>query len=229
MISTAIVAWRSKHPLRRWLHFLMLLLVVQISLGATTVLLGLSRWASSIHLVGATLLWSGFILIALEASGLPRDTRLFDAKSDRKWRRFSYGTLLALLVQIALGGFVRHSHAGLACPAFPMCGEGFFPEFFEGPILAFSHRWLGVLMLGGYAHLWIYGKKSAKLVPMVRLVMIAVTIQIVLGIFTVWTGLNVYARAIHAANGYLLWGLTLITAALGGAFRATSATSRSRT
>ena len=222
MIATAITAWKSSRigRMRKWIRYLLALLAIQVLLGGATVLLGLSRWASSIHLVCATLLWTGFILIAMEASGLLRDSSHFTEKFARKWKRFSYGTLLFLLIQIALGGLVRHSHAGLACPNFPLCGADFFPEPYESAVLAFTHRWLGVLMLGGFLHLWIYGRNIPFLKRLIHLVLGCVTIQIVLGVLTVWTKLDVFTRAIHAANGYLLWGATVLLAAIGGAFSA---------
>lgn len=222
MLATAIGVWKTRAG--KWARVLLGVLVVQILLGATTVLLELSRVASSVHLVFAQLIWAGFILIALEHSKMLPTSSHWDPKKLSKWKRLSWATLLLLLFQIALGGWVRHSHAGLACPLFPNCGEGFFPDvgssgiWMMEPTVAFIHRWLGILLLGSYIHLWLLARRRKELTALADLTALLLVTQICLGIATVLTQLSIPMRAIHAANGYALWGCTLALMARGGGF-----------
>src|SRR2546423_14043799 len=66
IVATMIGVFRTKgdSALKRSGRSLLVLLVLQILLGATTVLLGLSPLVSTIHLVVATLVFSGLITVA---------------------------------------------------------------------------------------------------------------------------------------------------------------------
>src|SRR3972149_2148303 len=60
--------------------------------------------------------------------------------------------------QSALGAYVRHLEAGLACPDFPTCLGTWFPPLFAETVLAhFSHRTLGdlVLLTAGMVSLFV--------------------------------------------------------------------------
>jgi heme a synthase len=202
-------------PLRRSGKSLLALLAIQILLGGTTVLLGLSPGVSTIHLIIATLVFSGLITVACVTTW--KDPVIVNANP--KISRLAIAGLMGLLVQFAMGALVRHTHSGLACPNFPHCLEGFFPiPATFGSHLAFFHRWWGVLLLGVFVHLAVVAAKTTPALsrPARRALGLAVA-QVILGIGTVLSGLNTESRAIHAAVGYALWGvLFFITLRSGG-------------
>ena len=60
----------------------------------------------------------------------------------RELERLARAGLWVLLVQLALGGYVRHAGAGLACPDFPLCSGSLLPHHWESSV-HWVHRWLG--------------------------------------------------------------------------------------
>ncbi|MGZ3697528.1 MAG: COX15/CtaA family protein [Bdellovibrionota bacterium] len=203
--------------LKRSGRVLLALLAVQIVLGGTTVLLGLSVTVSTIHLLIANIVLSGLIATATVITwGNP----VVKDASD-KLKRLSVIGLGGMVIQLALGALVRHGHAGLACPNFPGCLSGFFPDPFTfETAVAFFHRWWGILMLGIFVHLPLAARKqSPSLAPVAWGVMLLSLAQVGLGILTVLSGLQTHARATHAAVGYALWAGLFYLALRSGGFR----------
>ena len=122
-----LAAWR-KEPLKLP-AILTVLVIVQGAFGAWTVTLKLWPQVVTAHLLGgmATLatLWLYALLLARPdgrvgsreaTAGLrPRLPQLPDL------RRLAAASLVVVILQIALGGWVSANYAGLACPDFPLC------------------------------------------------------------------------------------------------------------
>lgn len=213
LVATAVLTLRraESRALRRLAIALLALLGVQIALGGITVKLGLSAPISTVHLVTALSILAGLLTIAgSEPTAL--------AGRDAKLARLAGVGLLVLLVQLALGGYVRHTGAGLACPDFPLCSGDLFPAG-GPPLVHWVHRWLGVALLGLFIHLAVASRRTALAGVGAAIGALAV-IQVALGIAAVLLRLPVPVRAAHAAGGYLLWGLlvwTVVRAGIGGA------------
>jgi heme A synthase len=79
-----------------------------------------------------------------------------------------------------------------------------------------THRWLGVLLLGLFIHLGIAGRGTPLARATSTAALLAV-VQVGLGIATVLLRLEPPIRAAHAAVGYALWGAVVWTAASSGA------------
>jgi cytochrome c oxidase assembly protein subunit 15 len=199
---------RTRAPgLRRLAWLLPGLLVVQIALGGITVLLKLPHLISTAHLVNALLILAGLIVLARGLSPV----RL--GGDDDRLRRLARAGLIALLVQLALGGYVRHSGAGLACPDFPLCSGDLLPtQWLAG--VHWVHRWLGVLLLGLFVHLAVAGRTAAT-----RLVGALALLQVALGIAAVLLQLTPVVRAAHAAVGYSLWAVLIWVSVEAGCWR----------
>ena len=126
--------------------------------------------------------------------------------------------LIVLLVQLALGGYVRHSGAGLACPDFPLCSGDLLPtQWLAG--VHWVHRWLGVLLLGLFIHVAVAGRTTAT-----RLVAALAGLQVALGIATVLLQLTPTVRATHAAVGYSIWAVLVWVSVEAGCWRGSLAT-----
>jgi heme A synthase len=197
LLITVVLTWRrttARAP-RRLSLVLAALVFAQIGLGAVTVLLKLPDLVSTAHLVNALVILAGLIALA-EGSRPP-------ALVPAKVGRLALAGLAALLVQLALGGYVRHAGAGLACPDFPLCSGSLLPHHWES-VVHWIHRWLGVLLLGVFVHLAMAARRTA-LGGVAAAAAALALVQVGLGIAAVLSGLAVPLRATHAVVAYLLW------------------------
>ena len=207
--SVAALRGPASAGLRRLAWLLPVLLLVQIALGGITVLLKLPDLISTAHLVNALLILGGLIVLTL---GLRGPTAAPAADPDRT-RRLARAGLAVLLVQLALGGYVRHAGAGLACPDFPLCSGDLLPSGWL-PTVHWVHRWLGVLLLGVFVHLAVAARTTAT-----RLVAAVAVLQVSLGVATVLLQLTPAVRATHAAVGYALWATLVWASVEAGCWR----------
>jgi heme a synthase len=219
LVATAVLTLRraESRALRRIAIALLALLGVQIALGAITVKLGLSAPISTVHLVTALMILAGLTTICASTYPLGSPAaapRPATAADTARLARLAGSGLLVLLVQLALGGYVRHTGAGLACPDFPLCSGDLFPAG-GPPLVHWIHRWLGVALLGLFIHLAVASRRTALAGVGVAVGALAV-IQVALGIAAVLLRLPVPVRAAHAAGGYALWGLLVWTAVRAG-------------
>ena len=199
LLVTVVLTWRrttARAP-RRLSFILVALLAAQIGLGGVTVLFKLPDFVSTAHLVNALLILAGLIILA-------EGTRAHPAVPARL-KRLCMAGLAALLLQLALGGYVRHAGAGLACPDFPLCSGSLLPHNWESGV-HWVHRWLGVVLLGLFVHLALAARRTALARPAAALAVLAV-LQVALGIMAVLGGMAVPLRAAHAVVAYALWGV----------------------
>jgi heme A synthase len=190
---------------------LVALLGVQIALGGITVLLRLPHLISTAHLVNALLILGGLVLLA--SAFRAHDTP--PARPAHIVRLIRAG-LAVLLFQLALGGYVRHAGAGLACPDFPLCSGQLVPEHWLG-LVHWLHRWLGVALLGLFMHVAVACRRTT-LSRASRVVAALAVLQVLLGITAVLLQLIPPVRAVHAAVGYALWAATVWLSARAGAW-----------
>ena len=215
LAATVLALRETRVPgLRRLAWLLPTLLAVQIALGGITVLLKLPHLISTAHLVNALLILGGLLL---RARGLQAGAPARAGTRDDRLRRLARVGLIVLLVQLALGGYVRHSGAGLACPDFPLCSGDLLPtQWLAG--VHWVHRWLGVLLLGLFIHVAVTGRTAAT-----RLVAALAVLQVALGIATVLLQLTPVVRAAHAAVGYSIWAVLVWVSVEAGCWRASLA------
>jgi heme a synthase len=197
--SVAAIRRASARATRRVGAALLVLLGVQIGLGAVTVRLGLPHLVSTAHLVVALLILAGLIVLLAQSAEADRT----DAAS--KLSRLGRAGLIVLLFQLALGGFVRHAGAGLACPDFPLCSGAILPGHWLATV-HWVHRWLGVMLLGLFVHLAL-AARGTRLGSVSALAAVLATVQVLLGIAVVLLQLAPVVRAVHAVVAYALWGI----------------------
>lgn len=174
------------------------LVVVEIVLGGLTVLLELPVQLTTLHfMTGLAVFLLAFYM--LEFDGTSRIPRF----SLHGYAPLFLGMIALVFSQAALGAYVRHAQAGLACPDFPACQGSWLPPSLTGPVfLHFSHRLAGygialttialcvaTFLDRGLGH---YRGKALLLV-------ILNLFQIGAGALVVLSGLNFAATAIHLA------------------------------
>jgi heme A synthase len=221
LLVASIVATLRASPapgVRRMGKLLLWLLAAQIALGGITVRLGLPHLISTAHLVNALLILGG--LVALAGRGGSAAVPAVPAVA-----RLARVGLAVLLLQLALGGYVRHTGAGLACPDFPLCSG----EVLPGHWLAAAHwvhRWLGLTLLGLFVHLALVGRRT-RLGGATAVTAALAAGLVLLGIAAVLFRLEPALRAAHAALGYALWAALVWLGVAAGAWRGLLAGSRS--
>lgn len=177
------------------------LLLVQAVFGGLTVIYRLPDAVSTSHLSMAL----AFLVLAtvLAAATSPRRETRPALSPDVRGTLRTWGLWGAVLVfaQSVVGGVVRHTDAGMACPDFPTCiGEWVPPMTNHLVAVHFTHRVLGVaatLVVAALA--WKLTRKGAP--AFVRkaalLAAVLVLVQFTLGVVSVFTILAVVPVSLH--------------------------------
>src|SRR5690349_9800401 len=154
VVSFAIVAWRGRREPRVGgaggvLRAVLLAVVVVFAaaiLGAVTVKLGNTAYATVAHWLLAMALFATLGAAAIRAGALGGDAARDERASPRVARAANAAAVLAFLT-VALGGLTaKYPSAAIACRSFPLCGRDA-----EAPAssvhVQLTHRVLAVLLL----------------------------------------------------------------------------------
>jgi cytochrome c oxidase assembly protein subunit 15 len=181
----------------------------------------------AIHLLTALLIFAGLIWVALDlrARRRRRTARLARVPLLAIW------TLCLLLLQFLFGAYVAGLEAGYAFSTWPKMGEEWFPadtpmmepflrNFADNPIVVqFVHRWLAFVVAGAAVWLglraWARGLRSegAALIG-------AVMLQLLLGILTLLSGVQIDIAVAHQGMAALLLAAAVVVAHRLGETRA---------
>lgn len=176
-----------------------------------------SHFRLSAHLllaliIMAALIWTALDLKQLASSGKNRPARL---------TRESLVTALILFIQLLLGAWVAGLNAGYVASDWPTMqgklypdgvdwSEGIFHALTSDPfLLHFLHRWWAFVVV---AALVVFARKVKPIDPKAsKAIHTAFGSQILLGIATVMTGMNIVLAVLHQAVGALVvaaftWG-----------------------
>jgi heme a synthase len=201
---------------------LVLLVGLQGTIGWWMVASGLetrtdvSHFRLSVHLITALLIMGGLIWTALDlkaqaANPATRPARLI---------RFSTIVLLTLFIQLLLGAWVAGLNAGYVSNSWPLMNDAFVPDGIDwskgigyavahDPFLThFLHRWWAWVVV---AALIVMARKLKKNSATSISISIhsAFGVQIILGIATVMTGMNIVLAVLHQAVGALVVATTV--------------------
>lgn len=195
----------SLKRLRKAAVFSVVLVALQGTFGGVTVLLGLNAILSSMHLLTAMVFFCLLIYLAWNLAAKTQtsaSTTLPDATLQIAFAM--------VLLQILLGGVVRHLGAGMACgDDWVTCGPELWPSWHLGQ-LHMIHRFMGycvggVLLLStikAFKSSAAHGDRTGMLMALLPTVLVLV--QIVLGLLTVATIRSVPIVVAHTAVGALL-------------------------
>lgn len=227
IVSLMLLAlWNRRDPAQPLPSVLLLFLVVclQGALGAFTVTLLLKPLIVTGHLLG------GLTTLGILVWLCWRPERRESVDSDRRLWRFALVGLAVLTLQIALGGWTSTNYASVACPDFPTCQGSYWPRMdfgnafvlwrglgidYEGGVLAaparvaihFTHR-IGALVAGIVLVMlalraWL-GGSTRRVRSAGAALLVAVLLQITLGISTVMMGVPLAVATAHNAGAALL-------------------------
>ena len=222
----ALSVWNRRDPAQPrvlpWV--LVVLLVFQALLGMWTVTLLLKPLIVTLHLLGGLA-----TLALLWWLALPPEHRELKA-AERPVRRLAIAAFAVLVAQIALGGWTSTNYSAAACADFPACHGKWWPDMdfkngfvlwrglgidYEGGVLDtparvaihYSHR-LGAYLTGLVLLLLVLGAWRRAQTALTRgaatAVLVAVALQITIGMNLIWQGWPLWLGTSHNAGAVLL-------------------------
>ena len=225
ILAIAATAWLRRRELRQsplLATSLLVLVMFQAALGMWTVTLLLKPVIVTLHLLG------GLATLALLAwLGLRQETFKPVPAAAMRLRPWALLTLLIVIAQIMLGGWVSTNYAALACVDFPTCHGQWLPEmdFHHGfqlvrelgmtaagthlsydaiTAIHWTHR-VGAavtfLYAGGFALVLL---RTAGLAGYGAVLLAVLLLQVALGIANVVAGLPLAVAAAHNAGAAIL-------------------------
>lgn len=209
----ALMAWRGapRRLLALW-GLGLAVLGVQIVLGGLTVLELLAEWTVTSHLLAGNTFCALVLLLGLALRAHEDGWPALDGVTIA--HRFGVVSFGGLLVgQLALGGLVSSSHAGLVCPDWPTCaGDVWIPSLGGLVGLQIAHR-LAAYGLVGLA-LLVFGSAMSHrhLRAPVTVLLGLVFVQVALGVGNVLLRLPLEVTLLHSG---VAAGLVLTTTWLG--------------
>lgn len=172
----------------------------------------------AIHLLAALFIFSGLIWTALDLRALARDANARPARMTG----VAAAAIAILVLQILLGAFTAGLDAGFAFAEWPLMGGHFFPEgvpliepawrnLIDQPIVVqFVHRWFAWIAAAAAIYLAIRAKRAG--VQRMWLIHALVTLQILLGIATLLTGVAIPIAVAHQFTAALLLAALVVAA-----------------
>ncbi len=126
--------------------------------------------------------------------------------------------LILLFLQISIGAFVSGMDAGKVYNTWPLMGNNFFPDdnnYFnllsfnslsDPSLVQFMHRNLAYIIGIFYLYILfkIYKKKISDLYKAVNILGIFILLQIILGVFTILYGAQIYIASMHQISSIFL-------------------------
>jgi cytochrome c oxidase assembly protein subunit 15 len=179
-------------------------LVIQVVLGGLTVLELLAEWTVTSHLLAGNTFCMLLLLLTLAIR--EHDVPVQRAPIPRAVRWAFAAMALALPVQLALGGLVASSYAGLACGTWPTCdGTSWFPTFSGLVGLQLVHR----LVAYGLAAIATVGlvvtRGRGRVGRAAVLMFVLVWLQGAIGVANVLMRLPVEVTLAHSLGAATLW------------------------
>jgi protoheme IX farnesyltransferase len=216
VLAMAAVAWiphRSEPRLRTPATLALVLLVVQVLLGAVTVKLALPPWVVITHLANAMVLLGVILLTALRAGS--------GSSVPEQKRHSAHGQVVLTgalgFVVILFGAQVANFHAGLLCLGFPLCNGRVLPPNNHLAFLPWAHRALAFGFLAAVVVLAMRLSRrsdpdSRSVRRSVAVVVAATVLQIAVAAAMVLELLPPALRAAHLLIGTLIWGALVVLA-----------------
>jgi heme a synthase len=178
-----------------------------------------SHFRLAAHLLTALCILGGLVWTALDLKAMAKT----GADLPARLTGFSLTILLILFAQLLLGAWVAGLNAGYVSNSWPLMNDRFYPEgvdFSQGAWFAFTHdpflihflhRWWAWVLVIGLVLMARRLKKAGER-PVSIAIHSAFGTQILLGIATVMTGMNITVAVLHQAVGAIVVATTVLGA-----------------
>lgn len=214
VLFTKILRTEVNPSVRAVGYWMLVLLIIQVLLGAIVVLKDLPTSIIASHLIIAMIFLASLIWIWRRAE-VKADNQTYPSdRSDQQKRikRHFNIVLVLLLLIFGFGAYVKHESLGMICGSF-RCGNSFLPM--TGPeIIQTIHRGLAFIsaLYIFFLVFWSFKKGwEGKLQNRLIFSAITVLIQVVLGILTIISSIELSWAMIHLAAGTLLFAFVAET------------------
>jgi cytochrome c oxidase assembly protein subunit 15 len=216
-LTIIMAGWTWWVEPRRWVRRLgfaaLGAVILQGLLGGLTVLFFLPAPISIGHAALAQIFFCLTLTLALVTSpGWKEATAPVD---DPLLRRVAAVTTVLVFAQILAGATMRHTHAGLAIPDFPYAFGHVIPPVWTAKVaIHFAHR-VGALLvtlavLATTSHVFYHHRRRRELARPAFLLLLFLSMQVTLGAFVVWSGMDPVINTAHVVNGALVLGTSLV-------------------
>jgi heme a synthase len=216
-LTIIMAAWTWWVDPRRWVRRLgfaaLGAVILQGLLGGLTVLFLLPAPISIGHAGLAQIFFCLTLTLALVTS--PGWRNMTSPVDDLLLRRVAAATTVLIYTQILIGATMRHTNAGLAIPDFPYAFGHVIPPVWNAKIgIHFAHR-VGALVvtlaiLATASHVLYHHRRRPELVRPAMLLLFFLSMQVTLGAFVVWSGMDPVINTAHVVNGALVLGASLM-------------------
>jgi protoheme IX farnesyltransferase len=209
----ALVAWRKRRDIVIPATVALVLLIVQVVLGAITVRLELPPMIVLAHLATAMALL-GAVCVTAVAAVMPAPAGAVDGVAVRRMVLAAGGTYLLIIS----GSLVVGSGASGACNAWPLCGGGFSFAFDGLPAIQLLHRGIagviGLLIVLSLVSLLARHRRHSAVRATVALTLAALAFQVAVGAAVVTLRLPAALRGLHLALASAVWAGMVILAVI---------------
>ena len=164
-------------------------------------------------LIYAAIVWTALPLARGEWPPGKREHKLF---------RWSLVIVALVFLQILLGGFVAGLDAGLTYNTWPLMDGRFVPAgvyptwaapFEDVTTVQFNHRIMAYIVTGAVIALWFRSRLVGEAATTAHVLLAALALQMLLGVWTLLAGVPIWLAALHQAGA-----VALLTAAIVHAF-----------
>ncbi len=141
-------------------------------------------------------------------------------RNDALLRVFAYGSVVSTYILIVIGGYVTTSNSGLGCgESWPLCKGAVLPSLNNPEVaIELTHRLfnsvVGVFILGLAIVAWTRYRKASNIVLLSTTSLVALVVQVVLGMVTVTTSLNPIVSDAHLALASAILAIVVANAAM---------------
>jgi len=170
-----------------------------------------SHYRLSIHLVTAFIILSIVFWKFLKLT----NTKTINISLKLFWIKLF---ILLLFIQLIIGAFVSGMDAGSIYNTWPLMGSSYYPDdtrlvdfiniglFNDPSIVQFIHRNLAYLILIFYLYFlfFILRKKYDKFYLPILIVGLSLSLQVILGIFTILSGVKIIYASLHQINSIFI-------------------------
>jgi cytochrome c oxidase assembly protein subunit 15 len=214
VLLLCILAWRKIGHVRETKFLAIvafLFLVAQALIGAAAVVWGQSPVVLAAHFGISLISFASVLLLTLLIFEVDKK---FDADSvtiDKRMKFHIYGITIYSYLVVYTGALVRHKHASLACPSWPMCSK-------YSPFPTQLHEWIqmGHRFAAGLIFIWILyvtilavrHYKQQRVVYWGWIIsLVLISLQVIAGAFVVITELNLVVALLHSLFISCLFGV----------------------